>query len=315
MSWDFTRKPHTLCKQNVNNNFFQNLSIKIYTENTYNRINLLSPQLFSHCLWCDKHITIYNVYAYRMACAAYLNRNECEPKPKYTHIKAWALRKEVVVKRKCHCNYNYNYYVCHDTTTTGAATVAATTYLHAGSPTSLKKTQVPPFKQNAFPITGHVEPECVQFICWFECPARNGNKKWNWFLIEARQVAKDSLSFSWYNVLLGKLGGQFTLVSEGSTLQMKLNHKLHLLVYSRAFGNTSILVNFLIGCRVNLFFALHSYCPESLARADLIISSERRLWWKEDECKNKQKQISIGTKRRINGFIVKSMKWPFVMLK
>lgn len=36
------------------------------------------------------------------------------------------------------------------------------THLHAGSPTSLKKTHVPPFKQNAFPITGHADPEWVQ---------------------------------------------------------------------------------------------------------------------------------------------------------
>lgn len=36
------------------------------------------------------------------------------------------------------------------------------THLHACSPTSLKKTHVPPFKQNAFPITGHGDPECVQ---------------------------------------------------------------------------------------------------------------------------------------------------------
>lgn len=61
-------------------------------------------------------------------------------------------------------HYYWNYIV--------AAATIMTTYLHAGSPTSLKKTQVPPFKQNAFPITGHVEPECVQFICWLECPTK-----------------------------------------------------------------------------------------------------------------------------------------------
>lgn len=38
------------------------------------------------------------------------------------------------------------------------------TYLHAGSPTSLKKTHVPPFKQNAFPITGQGDPRCVQLF-------------------------------------------------------------------------------------------------------------------------------------------------------
>lgn len=37
------------------------------------------------------------------------------------------------------------------------------------------------------------------------------------------------------------------------------------------------MVNFLIGCRANLFFALHSYCPESLMKAALMINSERRL--------------------------------------
>lgn len=45
------------------------------------------------------------------------------------------------------------------------------TYLHAGSPTSLKNTHVPPFKQNAFPITGHVEPELVHWVIGrFEFP-------------------------------------------------------------------------------------------------------------------------------------------------
>lgn len=38
------------------------------------------------------------------------------------------------------------------------------TYLQAGSPTSLKKTHVPPFKQNAFPITGHGDPEWGQLF-------------------------------------------------------------------------------------------------------------------------------------------------------
>lgn len=202
-----------------------------------------------------------------LACAAYVNRNECEPKPKYT----WALRKEVVVKRKCHCNYNY--YVDHYSTTSTTSTItdAAATYLQAGSPTSLKKTQVPPFKQNAFPITGHAEPECVQFICWLECPVKKGNKKRNCNFIEnTRQLGmeqpidNDRFEIRRYRGIWGK----------------SWRTKLYLLVYSRAFGNTSILVNFLIGWRANLFFALHSYCPESLARADLIISSERRLEWK-----------------------------------
>lgn len=41
---------------------------------------------------------------------------------------------------------------------------ATTTYLHAGSATSLKNTQVPPFKQKASPITGHGWPACVQLL-------------------------------------------------------------------------------------------------------------------------------------------------------
>lgn len=36
------------------------------------------------------------------------------------------------------------------------------TYLQAGSPTSLKNTQVPPFKQNAAPMAGQGAPRLVQ---------------------------------------------------------------------------------------------------------------------------------------------------------
>lgn len=63
---------------------------------------------------------------------------------------------------------------------------------------------------------------------------------------------------------------------------IKLKQNNYLLV---SFGNTSILVNFLIGCPANLFFALHSYCPESLTKADLIINSDRRLNMKRNETK------------------------------
>lgn len=52
------------------------------------------------------------------------------------------------------------------------------THLHAGSPTSLKNTHVPPFRQNASPITGHGAPECVQlFGAYGECPSLRGREK------------------------------------------------------------------------------------------------------------------------------------------
>lgn len=71
------------------------------------------------------------------------------------------------------------------------------TYLHAGSPTSLKKTHVPPFKQNAFPITGHDEPELVQCIDEDGCPANveiKNKKKTNSQLV-IKKVRNDSFCF------------------------------------------------------------------------------------------------------------------------
>lgn len=50
------------------------------------------------------------------------------------------------------------------------------TYLHAASATSLKNTHVPPFKQNALPITGHGCPACVQLFGGGELYPRI---KWN----------------------------------------------------------------------------------------------------------------------------------------
>lgn len=38
------------------------------------------------------------------------------------------------------------------------------TYLQAGSPTSLKNTHVPPFKQKALPTCGHSDPRFVQLL-------------------------------------------------------------------------------------------------------------------------------------------------------
>lgn len=51
----------------------------------------------------------------------------------------------------------------------------------------------------------------------------------------------------------------------------------HLRVKSWSLGNTSIRVNRVTGNRSILFFARHSYCPESFRTVDGIISSDRRL--------------------------------------
>lgn len=108
------------------------------------------------------------------------------------------------------------------------------TYLQAGSPTSLKKTHVPPFKQNAFPITGQGDPRCVQLF--------GGPKEQHAFL------EKD---FYFRNLL-----------------------SIYSLVTSCSFGSTSIRIDRVTGCRANLFLARHSYNPESFLNADLIISSD-----------------------------------------
>lgn len=42
-----------------------------------------------------------------------MNVNQCQNIHYTQHKHLCTLRKEVVVKRKCHCNYNYNYYVYH----------------------------------------------------------------------------------------------------------------------------------------------------------------------------------------------------------
>lgn len=69
----------------------------------------------------------------------------------------------------------------------------------------------------------------------------------------------------------------YELLLIGSVLITETGMTIDLRVISELLGNTSILVSFLTGVRVNLFLALHSYCPESLTNADLIINSDRRL--------------------------------------
>lgn len=153
-----------------------------------------------------------------------------------------------------------------------------TTHLHAGSPTSLKKTHVPPFKQNAFPITGHADPECVQ-LCGMD-------GKWPIRETTKRQHINNSLmrifhsSFDRRVLVNNRAPGHARIWWAVNHAPVKYLNWSNLRVICGLFGNTFTLVNFLTGVRVSLFFALHSYCPESLTNADLIINSDRRLkYW------------------------------------
>lgn len=89
------------------------------------------------------------------------------------------------------------------------------------------------------------------------------------------------------------------------------NEKFHLRVFSGLFGNTSTLVNFLTGVRVNLFFALHSYCPESLTNADLIINSDRRLEKRMEKSRRKKTWWKNWKKKRDFDSLVPHIKLRF----